>query len=64
MHFLARVEAQDIGVVGFIVTIKVNRGNRVGLVGIGFQVAIMMIIAYKHHGIIINGVTTRTNPLK
>ncbi len=58
VYFFTTVKSQDIGIVGLIVAVKVNRGNRVGLAHICVQVAIKMIIAHKHHGIIINSLTT------
>ena len=62
--FGTTIETQNIGVVRLIVVIKVNRGNRIGLGFTCFYGVEMMIIAHKHHGIIINGVTIRIHSRK
>ena len=62
--FGTTIETQNIGIVWLIVAIKVNRGNRIGLGFTCFYGVEMMIIAHKHHGIIINGVTIRIHSRK
>ena len=59
MKLGSTIETKNKGIVRFIVAIKVDRGDCIGLgsscnVSITGNVGMMVIIAHKHHGIIIN----------
>ena len=58
MKLGSTIETKNKGIVRFVVAIKVDRGDCIGLGSSCnaniINVSMMVIIAYKHHGIIIN----------
>ena len=66
METCTGVKAKHKGIIRLVVAIQVNRGYCIGFAFSGFYATIVMIIAHKHHGIIINGLTTwrASHPLK
>ena len=62
MECCSAVKTQHERIVRLIVAIQVNRGNGIGFGVTCFWGSSMVIIAHKHHGIIINGMIIRIHP--